>query len=496
MAASSPALALGLGDIQLRSALGQPLHATIDIIDPLPGADASCFSVDSGAERFAPLPRLRLSLVRTGERAVLHVRTPQSVNDPIMQFVLSSDCQARLRREYVVLLDPPAEAESGVPLVTADAQDTPRIEADSAPNTTPPPRTAPRVAQAKPATARNASRRAPVHTAAANTGTPRLILSGRARGRNPALALKYDLTLPDLTRPRPDDLDPVSLSDENTALNRKLSYLESQLVALHKRNAELDAQLARTRSASSTPIPERAPAQPPQWPFYLLVVGLLASGGLLALWLRNRSRAAPEPEYAPPEPLPASLAHLKMEGSESIAPGPGRSASIVERTDDRLQDAGPPDAAEMTEVKDDILDQAEVYLAHGHSDLAIHMLQEHLRAEPNESPIPWLLLLDLLHRAGDHEGYAAASTECRRYFNINLGSHPPSPPNAEDQGLEAYPHLLEQLVRIWDLPERENFFDGLIHDDRGGTRIGFEQGAYRDILLLRAIALDTEPSFV
>jgi hypothetical protein len=153
-------------------------------------------------------------------------------------------------------------------------------------------------------------------------------------------------------------------------------------------------------------------------------------------------------------------------------------------------------SVETTEVKDDILDQAEVYLAHGHSDLAIHMLQEHLRADPNESPIPWLLLLDLLHRAGDHEGYAAASTECRRYFNINLGSHPLSQPSGEDQGLEAYPHLLEQLVKIWNLPDRENFFDGLIHDDRGGTRIGFEQGAYRDILLLRAIALDTEPSFV
>ena len=33
-------------------------------------------------------------------------------------------------------------------------------------------------------------------------------------------------------------------------------------------------------------------------------------------------------------------------------------------------------------------------------------------------------------------------------------------------------------------------FDQLIYDHRGGTRMGFEPGAYREILLLRAIAQD------
>ena len=158
-----------------------------------------------------------------------------------------------------------------------------------------------------------------------------------------------------------------------------------------------------------------------------------------------------------------------------------------------MPEIAPPEPSNATEVKEDILDQAEVFMAFGHGDLAVHLLQEHLREAPTESPVPWLLLLDLLHREGDTAGYAAASAECRRYFNVNLTDHPVSQDNDNGQGLEAYPHLLDQLVKVWNTPGIDAFFHDLIYDNRGGTRIGFEPGAYRDILLLRAIAEDTLP---
>ena len=160
---------------------------------------------------------------------------------------------------------------------------------------------------------------------------------------------------------------------------------------------------------------------------------------------------------------------------------------------ERMPEIAQPTLAESTEVKDDILDQAEVYMAHGHGELAVHLLQEHLRETPTESPIPWLLLLDLLHRTGDSAAYAAASTECRRYFNINLSSHPVSSDSEPGKGLEAYPHLLEQLQHEWNSPTIEAFFNDLIYDHRGGTRQGFEPDAYRDILMLQAIAQRSLP---
>jgi hypothetical protein len=120
------------------------------------------------------------------------------------------------------------------------------------------------------------------------------------------------------------------------------------------------------------------------------------------------------------------------------------------------------------------------------------LLHEHLRETPTESPVPWLLLLDLLHRAGDTAGYTAASTECRRYFNVNLDGRAFFGDSDNGPGLEAYPHLLEQLVQVWNTPEIKAFFDDLVFDQRGGTRVGFEPDAYRDILLLRSIAHDVE----
>jgi hypothetical protein len=155
-----------------------------------------------------------------------------------------------------------------------------------------------------------------------------------------------------------------------------------------------------------------------------------------------------------------------------------------------MQEMAAPPSNEGTELKEDILDQAEVFMAHGHGELAIHLLQEHLRETPTESPVPWLLLLDLLHRAGDTAGYVTASTECRRYFNVNLDGRAFFSDSENGPGLEAYPHLLEQLVQVWNTAQIKPFFDDLVFDQRGGTRVGFEPDAYRDILLLRSIAHD------
>ena len=281
---------------------------------------------------------------------------------------------------------------------------------------------------------------------------------------------------PDQAHAHSAKLDATELSDENTALTRKLAHLEAQLAALQRRHAELEARAAIATAAP--PPPER----PAQWPLYLLAIGLLGGGGALAAWLRRprRRQAALADDAAWTRPDTGALKTL----SEMTLTPPAK----PEPAPQRMQEIAPPPLAAGTEVKEDILDQAEVFMAHGHGELAIHLLQEHLRAAPGESPVPWLLLLDLLHREGDTAGYTAASAECRRYFNINLTGHPVSQDTEPSQGLEAYPHLLEQMVKVWSTPDIGAFFHDLIYDNRGGTRVGFEPGAYRDILLLREIS--------
>lgn len=484
---TASAAALGLGEIGVRSHLGQPLHATVALLGAPAETTAACFSLEASEDGIAPPPRAQLDIQQSGTQALLHIRTLQPVNDPIAQFALVSDCEVRLRRDYVVLLDPPA------PVTPAISQDAPAavtptaaapVAAMPAPRTSRPQRKTRRA----PAASRPSAVRAPQPAAAplAQAGTaPHLVLSGKRnipRMADAPLAPQLDANLPGLAPPHPASLTATELSDENTALSRKLAHLEAQLAALQQRYAELE-----TRQAAAPAMITPPPEQPAQWPLYLLIAGLLAAGIALVAWLLRRNRPQhsiflDDASRTQPDAMPMTLSDITS----------GLQAEPLSMPQ-RMPEIAPPPHSEGTEVKEDILDQAEVFMAHGHGDLAIHLLQEHLREAPTESPVPWLLLLDLLHRDGDLNGYAAASAECRSYFNINLTGHPISQDSETGQGLEAYPHLLEALVDVWNTPEITAFFHDLIYDDRGGSRAGFEPGAYRDILLLREIAQDTLP---
>lgn len=492
------AAALGLGELNVRSYLGQPLHATVKIIGANAATQADCFSLTPSTNSAAPPPpRAQLTLERRGDDAFLHIRTAIAVGDPIAQFSLTSDCESRLQRDYVVLLDPPLSATlargQNVPVVIplkASADDS--TQTATAPAAPParerPTRKSARSAPSTPPTARESDVKSRKRTAQPEPAA-RLVLSGRHGLQTGALALQLDTTLPDLNRPRPANLTPDELSDENTALTRKLAHLESQLQELNTRNAELEARREQTPVRQSTPtITDRLP----QWPLYLLIVVLLiATTGVLVWLLRRRrvltgmlatDRGDPMSPTADVDSMTADPWTTRPHGAapKTESPADVKAAPIVEFE--------PSATSQTTEVNDDILDQAEVYMAHGHGDLAIHLLQEHLRAAPDESPVPWLLLLDLLQREGDTAGYAAASTECRRYFNINLSGQGVSQDSDSGYGIEAYPHILEQLMNVWGTPESDDFFEDLIFDRRGGTRIGFEPSAYREILLLRTIA--------
>jgi len=480
------ATALGLGDVSVRSHLGQPLHAVVPLIGMTSAITTDCLSLAGSPGGIAPLPPARLSIEQVGDQSLLHIRTTQSVNDPVTQFVLVSDCEAHLQREYAVLLDPPEgiEMSSGRIVTDAEAQQALTGQetaiAPAEPVRSRPVRVKP---ETPPAAARANAMRSPASAAKARQSTaqpkPRLVLSGKRGSVGSPLALRLDTTLSTPGQRRAEAvMNPTDLSDENTALNHRIAYLETQLLALQQRNASLD------RSRTATPVAVVPPPEPSsQWLLYLLLAGVLTGVGALVVGWRRRSggRSSSVMRIGESWDQPEAASTDQAFGPDTVplAPAPLRMAEI----------AAPP-GDDGTELKEDILDQAEVFMAHGHGELAIHLLQEHLRDAPAESPVPWLLLLDLLHRAGDTAGYVAASTECRRYFNVNLDGRAFFSEGDDGQGLEAYPHLLEQMVKVWNTPDIAAFFEDLVFDHRGGTRIGFEPGAYRDILLLRSISHD------
>lgn len=114
------ALALGLGALKARSAIGEPFRAEIALLgsgDDVPAS--SCFSIDippsAGAD---DLPWLTAGRIRTQGRTVF-ISSGTPVNEPILMVGVRIGCGHEVVREYTVLMQP----------ITASTPDSPPTEA-------------------------------------------------------------------------------------------------------------------------------------------------------------------------------------------------------------------------------------------------------------------------------------------------------------------------------------------------------------------------------
>ncbi len=112
--------ALGLGDIELRSSLNQPLDARIALKSWRPG-ELEDLKVNlagrehfdrAGMERIAGLSDLKFQVVEASEEsAYIEVSTKSDFKEPFLDFLIEvSWPQGRVLREYTLLVDPPLYA--------------------------------------------------------------------------------------------------------------------------------------------------------------------------------------------------------------------------------------------------------------------------------------------------------------------------------------------------------------------------------------------------
>lgn len=112
--------AAGLGKLTVKSALGQPLSAEIELLvankaelDSLNASLASGQAYKDAQIEFAPvLSTLQFQIAkRTDGRPVLKVTSSKPVNEPFVDMLVELNwASGRLLREYTVLLDPPGMA--------------------------------------------------------------------------------------------------------------------------------------------------------------------------------------------------------------------------------------------------------------------------------------------------------------------------------------------------------------------------------------------------
>ena len=110
---SSSARALTLGEATALSALGQPLRVLIPVT-AAPGETiaAGCFGLaPPGDDAAGAVVTAKVSLERAAAGPRLAVTTAQAVGEPVVRLVVRSGCAEQTRRDYVLLLDPPAAGE-------------------------------------------------------------------------------------------------------------------------------------------------------------------------------------------------------------------------------------------------------------------------------------------------------------------------------------------------------------------------------------------------
>lgn len=134
---SSEVWAIGLGDIELDSALNQPLRAEISLLSATPDELASLTVSLASSETFERygidrpfyLQDIEFNIVNTADGAIVQLRSRQAITEPFLTFLVEAAWPSgRLLREYTVLLDPPTfapPAAQQAPAVTAPTRSAP-----------------------------------------------------------------------------------------------------------------------------------------------------------------------------------------------------------------------------------------------------------------------------------------------------------------------------------------------------------------------------------
>ncbi len=128
---SSEVWAIGLGDINLDSALNEPLRAEIELLsatqEELGSLKVSLASAETfqryGIDRPFYLQDIAFNVTTGPNGPVVQVRSRSPITEPFLTFLVEAEWSAgRLLREYTVLLDPPTYAPPAV-------QETPAVQA-------------------------------------------------------------------------------------------------------------------------------------------------------------------------------------------------------------------------------------------------------------------------------------------------------------------------------------------------------------------------------
>ncbi|WP_028535317.1 FimV/HubP family polar landmark protein [Paludibacterium yongneupense] len=291
-----------LGKLHVRSHLGEPFSGEIALTD-MREADLSALKVGLAGRPvfksfnidYVPvLETLRFSVTKTAHGASIRLSSQSPVAEPYLHFVLEARTGGGVqRREYIVLLDPPADEAASAPLVA----ETRRAVAPSHSHSH--------------SHARHAVRPAPVRPASAPVARTDLAPAVPVSAPVPAVQAVHPASAPlPASAPRVDEARLLQLRGKVDERERALKQERSHI-------AELEQQLKALESSK---------APPPWWRSHWRQMGvgalIAAVLFLLTIWIvkRRRSHAAAKTAARPKRrDLIAEAEALLAQGEEMRA---------------------------------------------------------------------------------------------------------------------------------------------------------------------------------
>lgn len=187
-----------------------------------------------------------------------------------------------------------------------------------------------------------------------------------------------------------------------------------------------------------------------------------------------------QPMTLPPELAPTPPAR-PMAAARPAAPAPGPSSAFA----DSMM-AEPPRDVSIEELID-LEQQADFFVVLGQDDAAIDLLMGHIRSSGGTSPLPYLKLMEIYRRLGDHEAYERTRTR----FNHRFNAYAPDWDADLQHGrtLDQYPDVIDRIEQSWKTPlDAMAVLEALMfRRDKGEV---FDLPAYREVLFLYSMARD------
>ena len=493
--AAGLAHAVTLGEARQVSALGEPFRAEISA----PGASATevagCLRLAAPAgDRGLPwLREGRIDVLGSGTQARVLVSSPAAANEPALMMAIEDNCGTRLRKEYVLLLpferDPVAAGPAPAPAVRAPRAHAPApgFRAETSRRAVPSAGTNGRpharpAAPAKPSAPARAVPQEPVRVAALGRSAVALgaiDTAAQEAALSAALDRSIETELALQTRIRQLEAMQGELMARGKALGQKVAFNEASgeaAFASAKPAASLAAGAARPAA------PAAVAGGPTAW-YGAGAMTLLGLGLLLARRRRRDAAAVPADEST------MAVAHAS----------PARADAPIEPTqmlDDPRQRIAPIEVEDdaITE-QDSAIELANIMLSFGRVQGAADTLTEFIHRHPKQAVTPWLKLLEVYRAAGMRAEFEELTRRLHQTFNVReVAWEDYALSRLSPISLEALPHIMRQVARLWGTRSCQVYLQSLLRDNRGGKREGLPLAVVDDILLLSAMLdLDLGP---